>query len=288
MSPETRPHPDPATLTEPEPLADVVLVATDLDGTLLGETSTISERAVRAIAAARGAGIHVVPVTGRPPMSVWALAESGGLGPLGVCSNGGIVVDLESNQILEMEPIEGPVAGELIEIVRTARPGVLFALDDMEKFCFEPSFIPEGRTRSGRAREVSDIGEMAADGCVKLIARHPGTDAVTLMRHLQDHIGDAAHVTSSGLDWVEIMAPGVSKANAVARVCRRLGIDRAQVVAIGDNYNDLPLLDWAGPGHAMAPANAVDAILEVVGRVLPTNIEDGVAVLLEELVALRG
>lgn len=218
-------------------------------------------------------------------MSVWAIAESGGLGPLGVCSNGAIVLDLESNEVLEVEPITGPAAGELIDTVRTARPGVLFALDDLERFCFERAFIPEGRARSGRAREVPDIDELAAAGCVKLIARHPGTDAVTLMRHLQDHIGDAAHVTSSGLDWVEIMAPGVSKANAVERVCGRLGIGRAQVVAVGDNYNDLSLLSWAG--HPMAPANAVDAILEIAGRVLPTNTEDGVAVLLEELVALR-
>ncbi|MBO0748120.1 MAG: HAD hydrolase family protein, partial [Acidimicrobiaceae bacterium] len=239
-----------------------MLVATDLDGTLLGETSTISERAVQAIAAARAAGIHVVPVTGRPPMSVWSIAEAGGLGPLGVCSNGGIVVDLESNQVLEVEPIEGPQAAAIIRAVRAVQPGVLFALDDLENFCFETAFLPEGRARSGRAREVSDIEELATRGCVKLIARHPGTDAVTLMRRLQDHVGDAAHVTSSGLDWVEIMAPGVSKANALARVCRRLRIDRTQVVAVGDNYNDLSLLGWAG--HAMAPANAVDDILEVV------------------------
>jgi hydroxymethylpyrimidine pyrophosphatase-like HAD family hydrolase len=219
-------------------------------------------------------------------MSLWSIAEASDLGPVGVCSNGAIVVDLESNEVVEVEPIGGSAAGAIIETVRIARPGVLFALDDLEKFCFERAFLPADRPRNGRSREVSDIDVLAAEGCVKLIARHPGTDAVTLMRHLQDHVGDAAHVTSSGLDWVEIMAPGVSKANAVERVCGRLGVEQGQVIGIGDNYNDLSLLGWAG--HPMAPANAVEAILEVVGRVLPANTEDGVAVLLEELVALRG
>lgn len=266
-------------------LADVALVATDLDGTLLGPTSTVSERAVRAIAAARAAGIHVVPVTGRPPPSVWTIAASGGLGPFGVCSNGGIVVDLEASAVLDVEPIGAPEAATIIELVRAARPGVLFALDDLERFCFEPAFVPENRRRNPRAREVADIGDAAMEGCVKLIAREPGTDAVTLMRHLEEQLGGAAYVTSSGLDWVEMMAPGVSKANGLARVCARLGVDRTQVVAVGDNYNDLSLLSWAG--HSMAPANAVSDILGVVGRVLPTNVDDGVAVLLEELVAAR-
>lgn len=185
-----------------------------------------------------------------------------------------------------MEPIGGTAAGAIVDTVRIARPGVIFALDDLERFCFERAFLPAEMPRSARACEVEDIDELAAQGCVKLIARHPGTDAVTLMRHLQDHVGEAAHITTSGLDWVEIMAPGVSKANALERVCRRLGIGRAQVVAVGDNYNDLSLLGWAG--HAMAPANAVETVLDLVGRVLPANTEDGVAVLLEELVARRG
>jgi hydroxymethylpyrimidine pyrophosphatase-like HAD family hydrolase len=88
-------------------------------------------------------------------------------------------------------------------------------------------------------------------------------------------------VTSSGLDWVEIAAKGISKAYGTWRVCQRLGVDRADVLAVGDYYNDLPLLGWAG--QAAAPANALPEVLAAAQFVLPSNAEDGVAQLLEEL-----
>jgi len=74
----------------------VRLVATDLDGTLLAPDGTVSPRTADAVRAARASGIHVVPATGRPPKSVWARAADAGLGPLGVCSNGAALVDLDA------------------------------------------------------------------------------------------------------------------------------------------------------------------------------------------------
>lgn len=67
------------------------------------------------------------------------------------------------------------------------------------------------------------------------------------------------------------------------RLCDRLAVRLDEVVAVGDNYNDLPLLAWAGT--AMAPANAVPEVLAIADRVLPSNRDDGVAQLLEELAA---
>ena len=71
------------------------LVATDMDGTLLDPDGRVTARTSAAVATARAAGIHVVPVTGRPPQALWDLAAAAGLGPLGVCSNGSALVDLD-------------------------------------------------------------------------------------------------------------------------------------------------------------------------------------------------
>jgi hydroxymethylpyrimidine pyrophosphatase-like HAD family hydrolase len=84
---------------------------------------------------------------------------------------------------------------------------------------------------------------------------------------------------------VDIGAPQVSKAYALERVCDRLGVGIEEVVAVGDNHNDLSVLGWAS--SAMAPANAIPDVLAVVERVLPSNADDGVACLLEELVGRR-
>jgi hydroxymethylpyrimidine pyrophosphatase-like HAD family hydrolase len=82
-------------------------------------------------------------------------------------------------------------------------------------------------------------------------------------------------------EWVELLPDGVSKASGLAMVCERLGIHAAEVVAVGDNWNDLPMLAWAGVGVAMANSSA--EMLEIADRVVASADDDGVADLLDEL-----
>ncbi len=270
-----------------EPVVDlsrVRLVATDLDGTLLDPRGRITARTARAVRAARAQGIHVVPVTGRPPQATWALAAAAGLGPLGVCANGAVIVDLERIEVLEISDIAGAIATGLVDLLRRSVPGILLASDDLECFCYEPGFFSTPVDWDETLEEVDDIRPLVATGCIKLIARTPQTTAPQLIELLGRAVGEVGHVTTSGLDWVDVGPPQVSKAYALERVCDRLGVSIHEVLAVGDNHNDLPLLAWASA--AMAPANAIPDVLAVVERVLPPNSDDGVACLLEELTSL--
>jgi Cof subfamily protein (haloacid dehalogenase superfamily) len=269
----------------PIDLTQVRVVATDMDGTLLDPSGEVSERTVAAVAAAREAGIHVIPVTGRPPQALWDLAAAAGLGPLGVCANGAAIVDLEQRTLIEVEHVPGSVAAGLVEVVRAAVPGIKMAADDLDCFSYEAGFFEMAVDWQEKLLEVEDIAGVVAAGCIKLIARSSGTSAAALIDLVGTAIGELGHVTSSGLDWVDIGLPGVSKAASVLRVCDRLGVSASEVLAIGDNHNDISLLTWAT--YAMAPANAIPEVVAVAHRVLPANADDGVAALLEELVAGR-
>jgi Cof subfamily protein (haloacid dehalogenase superfamily) len=260
-------------------------VATDLDGTLLDPTGQVTPRTVEAVLAARASGIHVVPVTGRPPQATWALAAAAGLGPLGVCANGAAIVDLERADVLEVSPIAGAVATGLVDLLRRAIPDILLATDDLERFSYESGFFETYADWQEQLVEVDDIRPIVATGCIKLIARTRQTTAPELIELLERRVGEVGHVTTSGLDWVDIVAPQVSKAYALERVCDRLGVSMHEVIAVGDNHNDLSVLAWAP--CAMAPANAIPDVLAVVERVLPPNSEEGVACLLEELAETR-
>jgi Cof subfamily protein (haloacid dehalogenase superfamily) len=267
-------------------LTRVRMVATDMDGTLLDPSGGVSERTAAAVAAARKAGVHVIPVTGRPPQALWDLALTAGLGPLGVCANGAAIVDLEEQTVIEVERMPGSVAAGLVDLVRTAVPGIKMAADGLDGFSYEAGFFEMAVDWQEELVEVDDIGGVIDGGCIKLIARSSGISVTSLIGLLAAAIGEVGHVTSSGLDWVDIGPPGVSKAASVLRVCERLGIAASDVLAIGDNHNDIPLLSWAP--YAMAPANAIPEVVAVAHRVLPANADDGVATLLEELVAGRG
>lgn len=264
-------------------LGGIRLVATDLDGTLLQPDGTVSKRTVRAVRLAQDAGVYVVPVTGRPPRVTWDVAAAAGLGPLGVCSNGAVLVDIEARQVVATEHIARDVSVGLVLMLRELFPGCLFAAEEMGYFMHEAGFMePQWDwDKDDLTHEVPDIVPAMSESCVKLVLRRPGWTARDLLSDLQTCVGAKGHVTSSGLDWVEIGAPGVSKAYALDRVCRQLRVDVHEVIAIGDNHNDLTVLSWAG--IAAAPANAIPEVLAVADRVLPANYEDGVAQLLEIL-----
>jgi Cof subfamily protein (haloacid dehalogenase superfamily) len=259
----------------------VRLVATDLDGTLLRPDGTLSERTICAVRAAQSSGIHVIPITGRPPRITWEVAKEAGLGPLGVCSNGAAVVDVSSMEVIEVQTMQAEVTARLVTVVREVFPGVLFAVEEMESFTHETGFMEPNWIWEDGTEQVDDIIEAVSSGCVKLVVRRPGWSAGAFLAELQDQVPKTVHITSSGLDWVEMASPGITKAHAVQRVCDRLGVGSAEVLAIGDNYNDLTVLAWAG--RSAAPANAIPEVLAVVQQVLPPNGEDGVAQLLEGL-----
>ena len=266
-------------------LGRIKLVATDMDGTLLDPTGEVSLRTTAAVVGAREAGIHVIPVTGRPPQALWQLAAKAGLGPLGVCANGAAIVDLERQTVIEVDEIPGEVAVALVALVRTAVPGVRMAADHLDCFSHEIGFFESPVDWQEKLEEVADILSVVTRGCTKLVARTSGTPAPILIDLLEEVIRGMGHVTSSGLDWVDIGPPGISKAQSVRRVCRLLGVSESDVVAIGDNHNDLSLLAWAA--LSMAPANAIPEAIALTHHVLPANADHGVAALLEELIATR-
>jgi len=130
-----------------------------------------------------------------------------------------------------------------------------------------------------------DAVGLCGSGVTKLIALHPTWSIDDLLRVTLDLAGESATVTHSGAPFVEIAAPGVTKASALAALCTRLGIAPADVVAFGDMPNDLPMLAWAG--HSVAVANAHQEVIAAASEVTLANDEDGVAVVLERVLGVE-
>ncbi len=270
------------------------LVATDLDGTLLGADGRVSDR-TRAVLVAleEEHDVPVVFVTGRPVRwmdDLWV--DVGGHG-LAICSNGGIVFDVAAREVRDAFPITPATLLDVAERVRAALPGTMFALETLTGFAHEPVWTPRpggGRPHRGPAPVVATLAELVADdapACVKLLARHDEADPETYWRALDDVVGDLATVTwSSTGALVEISARGVTKATTLATLCAELGVEAEDVVAFGDMPNDVPMLSWVGRSWAMADAHpdVVAAADAVAGR----HDEDGVAATLAALFGLAG
>jgi len=114
----------------------------------------------------------------------------------------------------------------------------------------------------------------------KLVVRHATLGVEELMAVLRSH-ADGVCLTVSGGPFVEVGPAGVSKATGLAALCADLGINASEVLAFGDHQNDLPMLQWAGRGFAMA--NSQPSVLAAVAERTASNEEDGLALILEAL-----
>jgi Cof subfamily protein (haloacid dehalogenase superfamily) len=263
---------------------NVRLVASDLDGTLLLPDETVSDRTRAALAAAGAAGITVVLVSGRPPRSLGPIAARIGVGGVAICANGAIVWDLDAGTVLDSTPLAAELATRLVHGLRDAIPGALFAVELERGFGREAGWS-DGLVATPAGVLEADALELITGPVTKLLVRHPTMAFPEVAERARRVVGDDAVVTWAGLRLVEISAAGVTKAFALERLCRRLGIAAAEVVAVGDMPNDLPMLDWAGLGVAVA--NADQAVLAAADEVVASNLDDGVARLLERIIASR-
>jgi Cof subfamily protein (haloacid dehalogenase superfamily) len=261
------------------------LVASDLDGTLLLPDETVSDRTRAALAAARAAGITVVLVSGRQPRSLGPIAERIGVGGIAICANGALVWDLDTGTMVDSSPLAADLAARLVHALREAIPGALFAVELERRFGHEQGWMEDLVAARPDALEA-DALDLITGPVIKLLVRHPTLPFPEVAERARRAVGEDAVATWAGLRLVEISAAGVTKAFALERLCRRLGVAPGEVVAVGDMPNDLAMLNWAGT--AVAVANATQEVLDAADEVTAANMEDGVALLLERILRENG
>ncbi|KPI13156.1 Cof-like hydrolase [Actinobacteria bacterium OK074] len=270
------------------------LIATDLDGTLLHSGGTVSERTVAALAAAERAGIEVFFVTGRPARWMDAVSDHVHGHGLAICGNGAAVVDLHggpgAHRFVKVRALELDDALDVVRLLRDAAPGTVYAIEQTYGFHQEPEYpklhmeVPDTLTPAEKILAPDGIG--GAEPVLKILAYHAELDPDAFLTLARLAIGDRATVTrSSPSALLEISAAGVSKASTLALCCAERGISHEEVVAFGDMPNDIEMLTWAGRSYAMG--NAHPDVLAAASDHTAGNDEDGVAQVIEQLLAER-
>jgi HAD superfamily hydrolase (TIGR01484 family) len=257
------------------------LVASDLDGTIVRVDGTLSARTVAAFGRVEQAGARFVLVTGRPPRAMTAIAGAFGRRGVAICSNGALAYDMSTGGVTPVRLIAPEQLALAVRRLRAAVPGIQIAVEYPDgralDHLYEPVLI-----------DVDDPGPrfddpvLTARPAAKLLGRHLAytcDDLLAIVSPALDGLVTVTHSSASGL--IEAAAIGVNKATAVAAVAMAHKISPAEVIAFGDQPNDLPLLAWAGVSCAVA--NAHPDVLAAATRVIPANDDDGVAATLEAL-----
>ncbi|KQX78087.1 MULTISPECIES: HAD family hydrolase [Streptomyces] len=258
------------------------LVATDLDGTLLRDDHTVSERTREALAAVTAAGAAHIIVTGRAVPWTRHILDDLGYDGLAVCGQGAQVYHAGEHKLLTSLTLDRQLAGLALSKIE-AEVGPLALAASRDGLEGEVLVGPGYQVQEGPlpALFVDDPAEMWAAPLNKVYIQHPelGDDALT--KAARQAVGSLVDVVMAGPGVVEILPLGLSKATGLSLAARRLGLKAADTLAFGDMPNDIPMFGWAQ--HGVAMANAHDDLKAVAHEITASNEHDGIAVVLEEL-----
>ncbi|HSI26589.1 MAG TPA: HAD family hydrolase [Aeromicrobium sp.] len=247
------------------------LVALDVDGTVVDEENRISPAVARAVRAVVDAGIHVVVSTGRAVPGALEVVERLELPDgMAVCSNGAVLIGFRPLEILEAITFD---ASEAVRRVVERVPDAFVAVEEIGVGYRVNQPFPSGEIAG--TITIEEVDSLIAEPVTRVIVRAPTHDPEEFhdlveglgLTDINYYIGYTA--------WLDLAPMGVSKASALSDVGDRLGIGAEDVLAVGDGFNDVEMLEWAGRGVAMG--HAPDRLKDVADDVTGTVHEDGLA-----------
>lgn len=260
------------------------MVALDIDGTLLkwieglGAThEEISPAVHAAVHRALAGGAHVVLASGRSPHGMTGIADMLELHGEErdrlwvVASNGAVVFRYPPLEVVHEETFDArPAVAAILE----RHPHARVAVEERGFGYRVTKHFPEGEL-SGEMI-VTDLEDLVAGPVSRVIIRDPDATAEEFVE-LAEGLGlHGTNYVVGWTAWLDLAPVGVSKASGLEHVARVLGLEAADVLAIGDGRNDIEMLQWAGRGVAMG--QAIQPVIDVADDVAESVYDDGAAI----------
>lgn len=260
------------------------LVALDVDGTLLDPSHNLSPRTRAAVQSAQSRGAIICLATGKLLASVQPLLRDLGIGGLHITCNGAALMDAITGEPKAMWALTLSQSDLALTAIRELAPEMPIAWYTTDAIYTDAGWGLLDETLAAYheppVRHVARLSHTLLPP-LKFLMTGDHARLLTLRDALRERIGGSLTVVRTTSDFVEVMAPGVSKGAALHELAAQLGVAREEIVAIGDGENDIPLLEAAGLGIAMG--NAMPALSALAARHTLSNAEDGVAHALERL-----
>ena len=263
-------------------MTDIKLIAIDLDGTLLrgqGENKYISDYTLEVLRKAIDRGVYVAISSGRIYGDAVIYSEMIAPGQPVICSNGSMACTHDPFNVVYCECLKKPQLRSVVEVLEKEKCYYQVYCDDgavMESRWPSPfvSKKSEVYDYNGETLSGDEMPKYVGDGALKVVCFEHDLEKLKRARTAIEKIG-GLEINSSWYTNVEVLGEGVTKAAALRALAEHLGIPMEGTMALGDNENDLSMIEAAGIGVAMG--NATDAVKAKADYITVTNEEDGVA-----------
>lgn len=259
-----------------------ILIATDLDGTLLRQDKSISDENLRAIEYFKDNGGIFTFITGRiPPGAKKVYEKIKPNAPFG-CMNGGGIYDYIKKEMIWSIPIDLS-ALELVKYVEENMPGMGIKLAATEKtYCHKQNAYTERHRREEGLDEIFMHYKDVTDTVAKILFADEPRNIDELAKILAGHpMAKNFNILRSDEIYYEILPRNSSKGNLLTKLAEILEVDMQNTIAIGDNDNDISMLKTAGKGYAVS--NASQGAKEAADIITVSNEEHAIAKIIEDL-----
>lgn len=263
----------------------IKLVAIDLDDTLLGTDLSISEHCLEVIRSIQEKGVLVTLATGRMYSSALPYARQLNMDIPIITYQGALVKNSLSGEILYYRPVPEALAIKIMQFFEEYK--VHYQAYFGDRLCMK-SLTDEGKYYANLAgiepviiEDLIDTARSQETFKILSVTEDYGL-LLEMEMELKKIYGRELNITRSKPFFLEAMNNLANKGDALQVVARHYNIDRKEVLAIGDSYNDLEMIEWAGIGVAMG--NARDTVKEAADYVTYSNEEEGVAEALRKFV----
>ncbi|AWY45750.1 pyridoxal phosphatase [Glaesserella parasuis] len=267
-------------------------IAFDLDGTLLSSQGTILESSKKAIKQAQEKGLKVYIVTGRHHTAVLPYYAELGLDTPVVCCNGTYLYDFQNDKVLSANPLGNALAEKLIHSAKAE--GIHVAVYTRDAMTYEvlnahftkflkwvvscPENVRPNVYQAENFQTFIDNGTTIW----KVLISDPNLEK---MQKFVETLPLEVSAEWSWVDRVDITKAGNSKGACLAELLKREQIDTENVIAFGDNFNDISMLKLVGMGIAMGESEL--EVQQSAKKVIGSNNEDSIAQTLNELLQLN-
>lgn len=255
------------------------LICCDLDGTLLDPDKQVAPQVVDALAEAQASGCAVAIDSGRHPFNVFELMDTLGLPRTCTCLSG--AVTFLDGRLIQDSPLSAAALRSVIALAQRLECYIAVSGADFN-LTFGHIVRPAKDRRgaflryetAGSWRELAEKAE-GRMGAILKVALHAQDDA--LYRKIREALDGISGISSAQSDvrWVDVTAPGCTKARGIAALAVALGVPHERIAVLGDDENDLAALSSAG--LAICPANAVPAAKSLADLIVADNAHAGAA-----------
>jgi len=260
------------------------VIALDLDGTLLDNQKRILPQSLAALAEARAAGVEVVVVTGRHHIAIHPFYQALQITTPAICCNGTYLYDFKHKKVLAADPLPQYQAGLVLQMLKHSDISALMYVDDAMLYQVPSSSVIRSlawaktlpKAQRPTLKQVNNLAQAAdeAQSIWKFALSHAN---IPELRHFAEALEKELGLSCewSWHDQIDIAKSGNSKGKRLQKWVSDQGLSMDQVVAFGDNYNDLSMLEAVGLGVAMG--NADEAIKMRADLTIADYMKPGIA-----------